>query len=183
MATKKTKKTTPEVPAPSDKEVAFAVTNAPELSPTEFMLGDQKIALVDLGYDDYVKFMFFLKPLLASFQAALNPAQKQSMSIPDIELAAQSLSATKLLHFCEGDLPEMALIIVKQTRPDLKVEDIKRLAGNPFTLATLVLRQVIHNRMIQHFASFFVPMLSLMTKMKQGMTRPTESPTTATPSS
>jgi len=147
----------PESPAPqepvlSEQEIAAAVTNSPALSPDEFKLGDRTFKVVHLPYDDYVVFLSYLQPFLNALVGKL--AEKANLAIPDLDLG-ESFEVSALVKFCLDSLPEMTRIVCKQSAPDITVEEIKVLAGTPFALADVVLKQVAKNRMIRDFADFF----------------------------
>jgi hypothetical protein len=59
-----------------------------------------------------------------------------------------------LLKYCGDVIPELALLVVKQTRPDLTLEEVKKLGRSPFKLGTLVIMQIEHNKIIEEIGIF-----------------------------
>lgn len=136
-------------------EIIRAATNAPELSGTKVKLGDKEYTVVDLPYDDYVTFLAHLQPLIEGLLSKLAQAK-------GIEFNAESLTASSLLTYCSKSLPEMALLCLKQTAPDLTVDEVKKLGKTPFNLAIVVLKQIEQNKIISEISSFFVQMAPLL---------------------
>jgi hypothetical protein len=132
-----------------------AATNAPELSENTVTLGDRTFKIVDLAYDDYVKFMACLQPLFEALISKL--AQTKG-----IAFEASELSGSMVLRYCSHSLPEMVRLCLSQTEPTITSDEIKALGKTPFRLAQVVLKQVEQNQMIQEIASFFVQMSPLL---------------------
>ncbi len=143
-------------------EIARAATNAPELSREEFTLGDRKFKVVDLPYDDYLRFTTYLGPMLELLFGSL-----VSMSGIKAPTANVSLTPAAILQYAGESLPELACIVCTQTDPTMTVAQVKLLAQGssprgPFKLAEIVLKQVEQNKIINDFASFFGQMLPLL---------------------
>lgn len=166
-------------PAPSEREVIFAATNEPTLSPDEFKLGPKTFKVMNLRYDDYIQFLGYLRPFLEGIGQAL--VASKGIQVPSISIEGPSLNIDALFNFCLRDLPDMARIVCSQTDESVTVEQVKEWAGEPFTLCEIVLRQVARNNMIGQFASFFGQLLPIL--MRMGLMATKESTTKATPSS
>jgi len=154
---------TVEVPPITKEQIVAAVTNAPELSPDEFQLGDGTFKVVFLPYNDYVTFLGYLQPFLSTL--IVKKAVTEKVSIPGIDLGI-SADANTLITFCIRSLPEMVRLIAKQTVPDITVEEIKLRAQNPFVLAGIVMQQIAKNNMIRDFALFFRQVTPLLKVLK-----------------
>lgn len=137
---------------PTQAEVTRAVTNDPALSENEVTLSGRTFKLVDLPYDDYLVFLAHLEPLFSALFGQVLPGKRQGGAI----------SVASVLTHCGKVLPEMVRISLKQTEPEITVEDVKKM-GNPFTLSAVVLRQIEQNRMVADLTDFFVQILPLMT--------------------
>jgi hypothetical protein len=153
----------PVQPSLSEQEILAAATNHPSLSTDEFVLGDRTYKVVSLPYDDYITFLTYLQPFLDGIVGKI--ADKAEVSIPGISLSSP-IDASAFVRFCGKSLPEMARLICKQTNPDITVDEIKVQAGNPFVLASIVLKQVNKNKMIATFASFFGQLTPLLKSLK-----------------
>lgn len=142
------------------REVARAATNDPALSLSEFVLGDKTFKIVDLAYDDYIKFLALLQPLI---EGVVNGASTAgSFDVAGIHVASEGFTVQGILKYCTTKLPEMVRIICAATDPSVTVDDVKRLGRNPFRLAEIVLKQIAQNKMIQDFASFFQRAMPLL---------------------
>jgi hypothetical protein len=69
-----------------------------------------------------------------------------------------------LLKYCGDVIPDLALLVVKQTRPDLTLAEVKKLGRSPFKLGTLVIMQIEHNKIIEEIGDFFVRLLPFLPK-------------------
>lgn len=142
------------------REIARAATNDPALSLSEFTLGDKTFKIVDLAYDDYIKFLALLQPLI---EGVVNGANNTSgFDVAGIHVASDGFTVQGILKYCSTELPEMVRIICAAADPTITVEDVKRLGKNPFRLAEIVLKQIAQNKMIQDFASFFQRAMPLL---------------------
>lgn len=139
----------------TEKQVVAAATNAPELSEDEVLLGDRVVKVVDLPYDDYVTFLAYLQPAVEAFAAKLGEAA-------GVELRGSALPVGDIIRHCCDALPQMALLVCKQTNPEMTIEEVKALGKTPFRLAGVVLKQVEHNKMIQEIGDFFVQVMVLL---------------------
>lgn len=149
---------------PTEQDKIRAAVNAPA---DTFKLGDREFQLHDLPYDDYIAFVGYVSPLVDTL---INRVKgKNTAGIPGIDLDVTQFGAIQILQFCGGSLPEMVRLICKQTDPDITVEDIKKLAGRPTLLATIVMRQMAQNGIIQDFTDFFGQMVKTLQtfRMKQ----------------
>jgi len=168
-----TSTTTPETSAPPTS----APTPEPTLEPTlteaekvraavndpadQFTLGGRAFKIVDLTYDDYLRFIVLLEPLIKGLVAKVGAVS--NVKIPGMELDSSSLSASGIVTYCGESLPEMVRIICSQTEPDITVAEVKLLGKNPFNLAKVVMRQVAQNGIIKDFTDFFGQILPLFT--------------------
>jgi hypothetical protein len=152
----------------SNLEIARAATNDPALSAVSFNLGDRSFKIVDLAYDDYVKFLALLAPLLES-------VAKKFLVRDVLAVEGESVSVADLFKYCVDGLPEMVCIVCSQTDPTIKVDDVKRLGKNPINLARIVLLQIQQNNVIKDIGDFFVQTLPLMKAAMGAMTGGTRS--------
>jgi hypothetical protein len=168
-----TPNTTPEIVAsPTSAETPTPIEPTPEPALTEaqkvraavndpadkFTLGGRVFNIVDLPYDDYLRFIVLLEPLLKGIVGAAT----SSISIPGMEFSASTLSASSIASFCGESLPEMVRIICSQTEPDITAKEVKTLGKNPFQLAKVVMKQVAQNGLIKDFTDFFGQILPLI---------------------
>lgn len=135
-------------------QINHAATNAASLSDHSFTLGDRVFPVVYLSYDDYLEFLTYLEPLLTAVG---------SSAIDGFNPLALS---TSILKYCKVSLPQMVQIMCRQTDPDITVDEIKKLVRNPFILATCVLEQVKHDKMVEEISSFFGQIIGMMKSMK-----------------
>lgn len=145
-------------PTLSDSQIMAAATNNPALSPDEFQLGNKTFKVMHLPYDDYIVFLGYLQPFLEGLTGR-NKAKE--VSLPGIGII-DAIEPSALIRFCSKNLPEMAVLVCKQSCPDITVEEVKKLGENPFALASVVLKQVAKNGMIRDFASFFKQITPLL---------------------
>jgi hypothetical protein len=150
-------------PLTEDQKIRAAV-NAPA---DTFTLGDREFKLYDLPYDDYIAFVGYVSPLVDTLINRVKT--KNTVGIPGIDLDVTQFGAIQILQFCGASLPEMVRLICKQTDPDITVEEIKKLVGRPTLLATIVMRQMAQNGIIQDFTDFFGQMVKTLQtfRMKQ----------------
>lgn len=141
----------------SKEEAAKALVNSPELSDISFTLGDREFKVIDLGYDDYLKFITFLTPMLEVFIGSL-----ASVGGVNVVAPIKEINATSIIKYCGESLPEIACIVCTQTDPTITSEEIKKLAKTPFKLCEIVLLQIEKNKIIGDFASFFQQMMPLL---------------------
>lgn len=151
---------TPAEPKLAEAEVIRAATNSPELSRTEFKLGDKTYKVIDLEYDDYLLFVSLLSPILDVFISKIT--SKPNISVPGINVPVEQVSVASIIKYSAQNLPEMVRLICKATTPDITVEEIKKQGRSPFKLATIVLLQIMQNNIIQDFADFFVQIAPLI---------------------
>lgn len=165
MKKPKLESTTPvveETPKITTLDLVRAATNDPALSTISVTLGDKDYPVVDLPYDAYIRFLALLQPLLEVFASKLTGGLSGS--------STGALSAASIIQYCSSSLPEMALIVVEQTDPDITIEQVKVLGKTPFKLAAIVIKQIEANKMITEISDFFVQLLPLM-KMSAAKTR------------
>jgi len=147
---------TPATPQLTDAQKTRAAVNDPA---DHFILGGRTFKIVDLPYDDYLRFILLMEPLVQML--VQSASQSGKVSIPGMELDTSSISAMGLARYCGDSLPEMVRIICSQTEPEITVEEIKKLGRNPFVLAKIVILQVSQNGIIRDFTDFFAQILPL----------------------
>lgn len=145
--------TIPTEPSITPQEISRAATNDPALSDDEFILGGRKFKVVDLPYDDYIKFISLMQPLLESLVNGVS--EKAGLKLPEIVIPTSGFTVAGLVKACVGALPEMACIVCSQTDPTITVDEVKTLAKTPFKLAQVVLKQIVRNNIIKDFSDFF----------------------------
>lgn len=146
----------------TNEEAVKAAINVPELSEVKFILGDIEFKVIDLGYDDYLKFLTFLTPMLEAFVGSLASIGGVRVMTP-----AAEVNATAIIKYCGESLPELACLVCNQTDPSITKEDVKKWSvqgspKGPFKLAEIVLKQIDQNKIIADFASFFGQMLPMI---------------------
>lgn len=140
---------------PTQTEIVRAATNSPELSTHSFTLGDRTFPIVDLPYDDYIKFFAYLQPLIEKFAGAVTGISFTSQANDD-------LSVSGLITYCSASLPEMVRMMCAQTDPSVTVDDVKSWVRSPFKLASIVMEQVKANKVIEDLADFFDQIVPLL---------------------
>lgn len=136
-------------------DTARAFTNSPTLSSNTVTLGDREFTIVDLPYDDYVQFLAHLQPLIEGLVSKL-------AQVKGINFSADGITGSAILAYCLKSLPEMVRLSLKQTEPDLTIQEIKKLAGTPFKMANVVLKQIEQNHIINEVSGFFVQVAPLL---------------------
>ena len=132
--------------------IAEAATNDSVLVKEEVVLGEppQTFKIKYLPYDDQIVFLTLLSPvfedLLSRVGATVN---------------VDPLNFQKILLLCKESLPELGKLILKQSKPEITIEEVKVLCESPFKICELVLIQINKNNLIGQFSSFF-PMLGTM---------------------
>lgn len=139
------------------EDIMRATTNAP--TENAVVLSGRSFPLYDLPYDDYFSFLVKLQPLLESVVGKLT-------SFKGVDVPETAFNVGGVLQYCGEALPELVQIVCKQSDPTITINEIKRLAGNPFRMASVVLAQIQQNRMISDFADFFGQILPLVSMMK-----------------
>lgn len=147
------KEETPSTPVLTNTELLRAATNDPALSKTKFTLGDKTFTIMDFKYDDYMKFINYLSPLLDTFIRGMTNG---ALGLDGF--AGASFTVQQIFQYCADELPQMALLVARQSDPEVTVDQLKELAGTPFNLAKLCLAQINHNKIIEAFGDFFVQM-------------------------
>lgn len=132
-------------------EIARAATNDPALATTSVKLGERDFPLMDMPYEDNVKFLAFLQPLLESVAGRMSGVSVDT-----------GLASAGLMKYCAEHLPEMACMVCKQSDPSITVEEVKRLGKSPVRLASVVAAQMQHDRTINDIVDFFKQMLPLL---------------------
>lgn len=157
----------PDQPSLTKAQITAAATNSPALAPEGFNFGGRDFKLLDLSYDSYLDFTFYLQPLLEGIASKFLAAK--GVSLPGIEIPELEGPniANYFLKFCRKELPEMVCIVCNQMPGQEKVtpEWVKQYAKSPFQLAKIVMLQVSKNQMVSEFASFFGQILPLVTQM------------------
>lgn len=149
-------------------EVIRAASNDPLLSTDKFTLGDREFTLLDLGYDDYMKFLTLFAPLFDGIFK--NVAQKQAAKetgLPGLDTPSLSdVPITTIITYCADNLPQLAHIVCKQSDPKITVEEVKTLAKTPMKMVEIIMLQIKRNNIIKDFADFFQQILPLVMNQK-----------------
>jgi len=133
-------------------DMVEGATNSTILSEDVVTLEGRTFRLKHLKYDDYIAFMAYLKPVFGPLFEQLGGFAGGTQEVIDY---------AKIVGLCQSNLPEMALLVLKQDAPELTIKDVKDLCGTPFKMAELVLMQINKNNLIADFTNFF----GLMTQM------------------
>jgi hypothetical protein len=150
-------------PKLTKKDVVRAALNDSALSQTHFQLGDRTFPLKDLTYDQYNKFLLLVAPLVDIVIGRMGErAQAQQLGFSDLDISL--FSVTDILKYCGEAIPELATICCQASDPTVTVETVKSLTNKPTVLAGIILKQIVHNNMIQDFADFFGQILPLTKK-------------------
>jgi len=139
------------------EEAVKAAINSPEMSDIKFTLGEKEFKVVDLPYDDYLKFLSYLTPMLEVFIGSLASTGGVRVMKPTSDINAGSI-----IKYCGESLPQIVCIVCNQTDPTVTTEDVKKWAKSPFVLCNIVLLQIEKNAIISDFASFFASVLPLL---------------------
>jgi hypothetical protein len=150
---------------PTKTETARAAINSPLLSPDNFKLGDVEFTIKDLSYDDYMEFITMLSPVIDTLFSKV--AERSGVNIPGVQINTSSISIKAIFDYCANDLPNMAHIVTRQSRPDLDVEAIKNLGKTPIMLAQVVMAQLKRNNVIAEMADFFRLLQPMMSPTKK----------------
>lgn len=141
---------TEQTVAITEETIASAVKN--EWGKT-FTLGDREFEIKDLGYFDYVEFVALAKPLMTVAMNGLEMTTKDGEIGVDFNPAAVDLD--QIIAIAGKELPKLAHLVCKQSDAKIKVSEVAELARRPQRLLEVVLMQIMHNKMIEEFASFF----------------------------
>ena|SRR5579859_7517890 len=137
-------------------DIALAATNEPALSDDTFELGGVTYGVVYLKYKAQIKFLALLQPLMETVAG--------KMAGVDMGLAV-----TGLVKYCSDSLPELAAIVCQQTDPEMTAAKIIEMEDvTPFKLASIIVKQIKRNQMIQDVVSFFKQVLPLLKMTKLG---------------
>lgn len=138
----------------TNEQIAEAATNNPIFVKEEVELGDppQTFKIHYLEYDDQITFMTLLEPVFADILSRIGAVDTN-----------KKLDFRAMIALCKDSLPEMGRIVLKQTKPDITIDEVKKLCGGPFKICELVLLQAKKNKFIDEFSRFFPQLASLMT--------------------
>ena len=135
----------------SQKQIVEAATNEPSLSDVEVTFNSGKtFKIVYLGYDDHLEFLTKLTPLLSAFLEG-----------------STGITPTGIIQFCAKDLLELGHIVLRQTDPSLKLEDVKQVVGSPLKLASAVFSQIEKNNLIYEISAFFAQIAPILKAMNR----------------
>lgn len=155
----------------TEREIIRAATNDAALSDRTFQLGDREFKVVDLDYDNYLKFLTLMQPLLEAVAGTI--ASHRGVALAT---TGEKISVGALIGYCSTQLPEMARIVCSATDPDINISEIKKLAKTPFKLAEVVITQIEQNNIIRDISDFFAQSLRLLQAvMPQSMSDTTPS--------
>lgn len=132
-------------------DVAEAAANDPNLSREEVVLEGQVFKIMHMGYDDYMAFVAYLEPFFSTL-----------LSSSGLTQAPTNLDFKSLMVLCKDDLPQMGRLVLKQSKPDITVEEVKALCKTPFKICDLVFLQFHKNEMIKDFQSFFPQLVTIL---------------------
>jgi hypothetical protein len=132
-------------------DIARAATNDPAMASAKVILGDREFPIMDMPYEDNVKFLAYLQPLLESVAGRVAGVTGDS-----------GLTSAGLLKYCAASLPEMACMVCKQSDQSITVDEVKRLGRSPIRLASVVAAQMQHDRTINDIVDFFKQMLPML---------------------
>jgi len=132
-------------------DVAEAALNDPNFNRDEVVLGDQTFKIMHLEYDDYIQFVAYLEPF---FNVLL--------SNTGLSKTEANLDFKSLITLCKNDLPEMGRLVLKQSKPDITIEEVKSLCKTPFKICDLVFLQYHKNETVKEFQSFFPQLVTIL---------------------
>jgi hypothetical protein len=139
----------------TSEDIVAAATNSPALAKDSFVLNGKTYKVVDLDYDSYMEFLLLLQPLL-EVVLKIYSGSGSPINLPS------TLSIADILKNCLHNLPQMVLLICRQTDLKVTMKQIKQPGNTPFTLAEIVMKQIVKNNMIKEFTSFFGQIAPLM---------------------
>jgi len=146
----------------TQKEIVEGMTNDPAFNPDEVTLKDKVYKIAHLEYDDFSKFTSYFEPMLRKILAKMKEIQDTAVTEKKDVSELANVDVMELLKECADNLPLMGQLILKQTQPDITVEEVKKICGDPFTITELVLLQMAKNRMVEKFSAFFPHLMSLI---------------------
>jgi hypothetical protein len=133
-------------------QITAALVNTPEVATDELKLGERTFKILDLKYKDYTAFLGLVLPLVDSIGSGLRSGGSM----------LESISVADLFYTCTNNLPKLAHIVLRQSEPEITVEQVEELCGDPLTMAEVVMAQISHNKMIERFGSFFGKIAAMM---------------------
>lgn len=153
----------PAAPAISDELIHSAVNNDYN---KKFILGDRVFDLKDLEYDDYVLFIKLSQPIVESIVGVIQPVimqAKDGKMISDLDLDLSGIDVQVIADLAGYNLPLMTHLCCKQSDPRVTIDDVKKLSmiknssgvRGPLQMAEVIMKQVVHNQMIEEFVNFF----------------------------
>lgn len=136
-----------------DRMIAEAATNNSVLVKEEVTFGDppQTFKIKYLPYDDQIVFLTLLSPVFEGLLSRVGAT-----------VATDTLSVQKIMLLCKESLPELGRLILKQTKPDITIEEVKVLCQSPFKICELITFQIEKNNLIGEFSSFFQMLGAMM---------------------
>lgn len=151
-----------EEPILTEKEIMEGVTNNQIFNPDEVVLNNKIYKIKHLEYDDFTVFTSYFEPMVRKVLVGLNNVKNTSEKGETKKISIADLDVIDLIKSCGDNLPYMGQIILKQTDPNITLEETKKVCGDPFTICELVLLQMNKNRMVEKFSTFFPQLMSLM---------------------
>ena len=141
---------------PTKMEIVRGFTNSPNLSPSEFTFGDRVLKVVDLKYDNYLRFLTLLGPMIEVMFGSVATSFGMSAS------QADAVNPQAIIKHLAYSLPELTCIVCNQTDESITVTECKSVLKSPFKMAEIVLKQIEQNKIIAEFADFFKQALPQM---------------------
>lgn len=151
---KQVKETEPEVLTTlTDQQINEAATNNSTLVKEEVTLGDppQTFKIKYLPYDDQIVFLTLLSPVFEGLLSRIGAT-----------VSTETLSVQKIMLLCKDSLPELGRLILKQTKPDITLDEVKFLCQSPFKICELITFQIEKNNLIGEFSKFFTLLGTMM---------------------
>ncbi len=136
---------------------------------TTFTLGEREFEIKDLGYFDYIEFVGLVKPLITVAANALEMGAKDGEM--KVEFNPANIDFDQIIKLAGKELPKMAGIICRQTDSKISDRTVAELARRPQKLVEIVLLQIMHNKMIEEFGSFFQRLTAMVTSLVPDMTK------------
>lgn len=134
-----TNQTSESVTNLSQTDIVMAAKND---SIDSFEFGGVQYKVLDLEYDAYIEFVEYLAPF---FEALISSST-----------GSTNFDISQFIKFAAHGLPRMVYLMTHKQNPEITEAEIKKIAKNPYALAQVAIRQVVKNKMIEEFSSFFV---------------------------
>lgn len=117
---------------------------------------DREFEIKDLEYDDYLEFCRMAQPIIKAVANAIEPRIEDGRITTQLNPSAVDFDL--LIGLAGKELVKMAWICCKQSAPEIKERDVKKLGRRPHALLDIVLQQIQQNGLVQEFVDFFQQM-------------------------